>query len=227
MNADGSGKHRVTRLGSVTGPTWSPDGRRLAFGGIGPCVIGGPPRCRLDLQTIRSTAPYGTPTVLVGSYTGSDEIVGDVVGPPAWSPDGTTITFGTHNFPSSPDRYVVSFDVAGRSVTMVDMVGGSCCGEGLLANPQYSPDSARLTVTSTRYCPECGEGEPPPTTLAERGPAVPTTAHDSDAAFSPDGHRFVVTNDASGTAYLYTQALSGGARTRVTTGYQADWQPLH
>jgi Tol biopolymer transport system component len=227
MNADGSGKSRVTRLGSVTGPTWSPDGQRLAFGGLGPCEVGGPARCRLDLQTVRSTAPYGMPTVLLGNYTGSDELVGDVIGPPAWSPDGRVITFGSHNFPQSPDRYIVSYAVASRLVTMVDMVGGGCCGEGLLSNPQYGPDSARLTVTSTRYCPQCGESEPAPTTYAELGPAVPTRAHDSDAAFSPDGRRSVVTNDAGGAAYLYTQALSGGARTRVTAGYQPDWQSRH
>jgi TolB protein len=233
MNADGTGKSRVTRLGSVTGPTWSPGGQRLAFGGLGPCTVGGPARCRLDVQTVRSTAPYGTPTVLFGRYcgptgcdgTGEEVIVGDVLGPPAWSPDGTRITFGTRDFPDSADRYVVDYGLATRHVTVVDMVGGSCCGEGRLTAPQYGPDGTRLTVTSTRYCPECDEHPPPSTTYTERGPAVPTTAHDSDAAFSPDGRQIAVTNDAAGTASVFTQPVGGGARTRVAQGRQPDWQP--
>ena len=57
MNANGSGKVRVTHLGDTTEPTWSPDGKWLAFG-----ASGTPPYSNLrdyPLRKIRSTAPFG------------------------------------------------------------------------------------------------------------------------------------------------------------------------
>jgi WD40-like Beta Propeller Repeat len=55
MRADGSYKTRITQGGNATaGPSWSPDGRWLAIADNG------------TLVKVRTTAPFGTPTPILG-----------------------------------------------------------------------------------------------------------------------------------------------------------------
>ena len=136
MNANGSAKTRVTHLGDTTEPTWSPDGKWLAFG-----ASGTPPYSSSSdypLQKIRSTAPFGKPVVLP---TGDNEA--RVAGTLAWSPDAKQIAFVSNTYPSSPDHYLLVYTIATREVELVDLVGGSCCGEGNFSDPAWTTTATR------------------------------------------------------------------------------------
>lgn len=71
MNADGSGQRRLTRNGQGGSPSWSPDGRRLAF------------------------EKAAAQAVWIMNADGSEQrlLRGAKGGSPAWSPDGRRIAF--------------------------------------------------------------------------------------------------------------------------------------
>ena len=188
MNANGSAKTRVTHLGDTTEPTWSPDGKWLAFG-----ASGTPPYSSSSdypLQKIRSTAPFGKPVVLP---TGDNEA--RVAGTLAWSPDAKQIAFVSNTFPSSPDHYLLVYTIATREVELVDLVGGSCCGEGNFSDPAWTNDSNTIAYSVTRHDIE----EPPPAGphiefASQRGAPIPTfpgVTGDSDPDYSPTGKKVV------------------------------------
>src|SRR5262249_12696427 len=83
IRRDGTGPRRVpTRLWESLSPTWSPDGKRLAFAGhaVAPSLEA---RFRFAIYVIRLD---GTHRVLVARHGDS----------PSWSPDGKTIAYADH-----------------------------------------------------------------------------------------------------------------------------------
>ena len=91
MNADGSGKRSLTRdRANDDLPTWSPDGRRIAF-------LHGRGRGRGQLYVVNAD---GSGLRNLGRITGPALFYSQLV----WSPDGRTIHFG---------RYLVRTDGSG------------------------------------------------------------------------------------------------------------------
>lgn len=215
MNANGSSKQRVTTVGNAQPPTWSPDGATLAFGAGN--VSGFP-----VLMTIRSTAPFGSPTTVLGDDGGGLAPV-VVQGGAAWAPDGHGIMFPSTQYPSSADSYILEWNTTTREVTPWVASGGACCGPGTVAQPAWSANGAR---TAFAY-----NVNGVPTVLVRTYPAFGTVtfatqAQDEHLAFSPNGQRVAFMNDANGTARIFTAAANGSGRTFVTNGYQPDWQPV-
>ena len=93
MNADGSRKRNLTRRAHDDYPTWSPDGRRIAF-----------------LRVTGSYRHHGYHVYAVNADGSGLRNLGRIAGPAlfasqlVWSPDGRTIYFG---------RYLVSTDGSG------------------------------------------------------------------------------------------------------------------
>jgi Tol biopolymer transport system component len=217
MNADGSNKVQVTHLGTVEGgASWSPDGTWLAFGAP-------------LLEKIRAVAPFGNPVVLPADTGDGPQPIGDD-GPPAWSPDGRTIAFYSHDFPDSPDNYLLLYDVATSSVYEWDAVGGACCGEGYFGDPAWAPKGQRLAYTALDYDPESQPQPAGPHVEVDSYPTFgpggfPAVLFDKQPAFSPSGTFLAVENDRRA-PQIFVARANGAGRHLLTSGYQPDWQPL-
>jgi TolB protein len=120
MNADGTGTRRLTDANQDdTQPSWSPDGRWIAFAREG---------------AIFRIPAAGGPARRVGSGPGS-------AADPAYSPDGTLIAYD-YRMPGFSIRevYVMNADGTGsRRVTNIRQVSGY---------PAWSPDGRRLAFQS-------------------------------------------------------------------------------
>src|SRR5262245_54964820 len=114
-------------LGQIFSPTWSPDGRAIAFAAL----AGG----FTDLYV------YDLATTRLRQLT--DDAFADLH--PAWSPDGRTIAFATERFSSDLDS--LSFGLAGLAT--IDPVSGvvqpiASSRRASSTNPQWAPDGRAM-----------------------------------------------------------------------------------
>ena len=119
-------------LESVTGPSWSPDGKRIVFSGSSGGIT--------DLYVVNADGSE------IRRLT-SDKF-GDLQ--PQWSPDGRTIAFATDRDSANLDRLAFHpwriglLDVATGAISIV---GGQ---SGLNLNPQWAPDGRSIAYISDR-----------------------------------------------------------------------------
>jgi Tol biopolymer transport system component len=214
MSAKGSGKAQVTHVGDVTEPTWSPNGRYLAFGGGG------------GLEKVRSTYPFGSPTVLSAYYTHrgccEDELPSDahplsVDRFVAWSPDGTRIAVWNHDSPQVDDVLWMYYPRTGEARSYLE-TGAACCGRLDVVDLFWGPSGA------FGYAQTDLTEEPLPSTIVYPGYAG--KPGDTGPAPDPAGGKIAVTNPSSGRSNIYVQAINGAHRRFLTCGYQPDWQAI-
>jgi Tol biopolymer transport system component len=123
MNADGTGVRGLGQKG--TGPTWSPDGTKIAF-----------------TSEVESTGGLPSHEIHVMNADGTDLRNLGVDGySPVWSPDGSTIAFSRDTFAEGrylgADVYVVNADGS----TLTNLTNGD---GAMSAEPDWSPDGRRI-----------------------------------------------------------------------------------
>ena len=207
VDSDGANLTRVSRgTGRALSPTWSPDGRRIAYnemrdyGGV------------IVLQTLSSGARQ-----IVPRPTGGGQAM-----TPAFSPDGTTMIYAM-----SGER--------GTDLFAAD-IARMCCVRPLTAtgkladnmNPTYSPDGRRVAFMSTR--PGRGQIYVMDADGANQRSLV---NFDGDGAayspeWSPDGDRVAFHRDIAGGKHVLVYDFGTGRATAVTSaGRNEDpsWAP--
>ncbi len=125
MNADGTGKHRLTRDGGF--PAWSPDGSMIAY------APGGGPSGRSGIAIMNADGS--------GQRRLPHTDYGEL---PSWSPDGKRIAF-SNNLSGEGLMYIV--DVDGSRVVDLSRVG-----EG--KQVAWSPDGRSILFASERDHPD-------------------------------------------------------------------------
>jgi Tol biopolymer transport system component len=125
MNADGSGRQRVTHNSlkkNVGNPSWSPNGRRIAFTGIG--------ASSWDIYTVKPDG--GGLTILTSGFGTNRE--------PSWSPDGTKIVYSSNAGSFDFQIWVMNADGSNpQQLTTFTADEGSGDKE-----PDWSPDGTSI-----------------------------------------------------------------------------------
>jgi WD40 repeat protein len=236
MRADGSYMTRITQGGNATaGPSWSPDGRWLAFADANHTLV-----------KVRTTAPFGTPTPILGCF----EICEDGPQPElvdrtlAWSPDGTRIVFAGAT-PYSCDKALWMLNVA-TSELIFDRedVGSGCSTFNSLWSDLVWGPAGQWGFGFQRQIVDgpMDSSTPVYANIDYPGfysPIIKTEydgyAYDEDLAAvrgdksptpSPSGRYMAFVNDTSGIAKIYIAKADGSSRRQLTYGYQPDWQRL-
>jgi TolB protein len=138
MNRDGRGARVLHHLkafsGDVERPTWSPDGRRLAFAVSGPANRH-PARALYIMRADGSRARRLTsPRMLAGDH-------------PDFSPDGSRIVFAA-GARGSHDRGGEMYSIAAAGGTPVRLTNSG--RRGLVSSGSYSPDGSAITFARLR-----------------------------------------------------------------------------
>jgi Tol biopolymer transport system component len=237
MNADGSGKRRLAPA-ATGGPSWSPDGRWLAFAG---------PDCHGTLDVLKVPATMaGAPVSLLPTSpcagkpaavdgVGSTQPVGGTLAQRlmresavAWSPDGRRIAFRGGECASIFDDCLSVADVATGTEATLDGYGGGgqvCSGFGVL--PAWHPGGGRLAWTAYT------DGDSPETNRPVHGTESDAAGAARRTIGSPDDRELayvnagqaVLTSTRGGQSWLTLVDLATGTRTYLRPGSQASPRP--
>jgi dipeptidyl aminopeptidase/acylaminoacyl peptidase len=202
MNADGSDQRRLTHFRDFDGvPTWSPDGRQLAY-------YTHLSHSRWIIQTM--DADGGNQRAL------TDNDACD--GAPFWSPDGARIAFTTA-FDCDPDnREIVVMNADGSNqVKLTD----NDADDYLSA---WSPDSQQIAFVSDRD----GNDEIYIVNADGNAPRrlTDSSSHDHMPAWSPNGKQIAFVSDRSGNDEIYVIDVNGETARQLTNHPSTDWFPF-
>ena len=139
MDPDGGNVSRVTKTDGVeweSDPTWSPDGRRIAYvHSRNPLSPGCGPPCDNDYDIFVMNADGTGATRLTSNRFGAFE--------PEWSPAGDRIVFAAWPDPPVQGFEIFTMNPDGSQVTQLT-------SSGLNRFPSWSPDGSRIAFMSAR-----------------------------------------------------------------------------
>ena len=192
MNADGT---NARSLGAGLSPSWSPNGRELAFDAV--------VDRNYDVWVMRAS---GTARRRVTTNAAPDYFA-------TWSPDGGSIAFTSDR--GGEDLYVISADGSGERQLTTDPApdwGGA-----------WSPDGTRIAFAGNargnlevEVVNVDGSGRIALTDHPER---------DYDPAWSPDGTRIAFTSERDGNANVYVMNADGSGVAQLTDDPAGDFRP--
>jgi Tol biopolymer transport system component len=245
VNADGSGQRRLTSISTLETPSWSPDGRRIAFRkagrekGIYVVSTDGSGVRRLTGQWSFGAAwsPDGRRIAFWSARDGNGEVYvmnADGSGQlnltrnprwersPIWSPDGRKIAFLRH-FPA------FEFGCGGGphacypgEVYVMNADGSGqkrlTRNRGWDSQTAWSPDGRKLAFVS--YRGRAGAGNDEVYVMNADGSAqrnlTRNAAGDNSPAWSPDGRKIAFLSDRDGNPEVYVMNADGTGQLNVT-----------
>jgi Tol biopolymer transport system component len=240
-------------VSNAFGPSWSPDGRQLAFDAAwaGPRRIwisdgeGRNPR-QLTSDSSEAVAHAGARWSPDGrrlvfrriEKTNSDVMTADVASgaaaavtrdastdlDPAWSPDGRWIYFAS-NRGGGINVWRIAVGAAAGSVGATQQL---TTGAGDDIEPAPAPDGHQLAFAVRGVNADLWRLPVSPTSGAPAGrptPVVVSTREDSRGAWSPDGRTIAFNSDRQGEMNIWVHDVATGVDRRLTSGPGGDYQP--
>jgi Tol biopolymer transport system component len=132
-NGDVVREIEVPQVGEILNPTWSPDGKSIAFS----ATVGGD--SDLFIYNVESDTTKRVTSDLFADLQ------------PAWSPDGEHIAFVTDRFTTQvPTLEAGDYRLALFNVASGQIIAVPTFPQGKNINPQWNPDSRRLFFVSDR-----------------------------------------------------------------------------
>jgi Tol biopolymer transport system component len=197
MNSDGSGVTQLSLAGD-TEPTWSPDGRQLAFS-----------RNQRDVFKMLQNGSGQTQLTFVDAFA---------TGLGSWSPDGAKIAFYSPFEGGAGNEEIYVMNADGTAVTRLTNLAGND------RDPKWSPDGTKIMFEQGAFAAtEIYVMNSDGTNLVNltNNPAVERTPD-----WSPDGTKIAFASNRDGNHEIYVMNANGSGQTRLTNSAFADDHPV-